>query len=122
MLSHHHAYKEETEVPFPTESSGMGRTERHAESDAFEVEIDGRAVPAYAGESVAAVMMAAGMRIFTEPSRYNLVRTLFCGMGLCHQCLVTVDGVPHVRACMTRAEAGMRIGTMLVEAEGDETD
>ncbi len=36
-------------------------------------------------------------------------RGLFCGMGLCFDCLVTVDGRPDVRACITNVRDGMRI-------------
>jgi D-hydroxyproline dehydrogenase subunit gamma len=34
-----------------------------------------------------------------------------CGMGVCHECRVTIDGVAHRRACMVVAVAGMRIDT-----------
>lgn len=38
-------------------------------------------------------------------------RGLFCGMGLCFDCLVTVDGRPDIRACITPAADGMRVET-----------
>jgi len=79
----------------------------------IQVEIDGTTVSAYAGETVAAVLMLSGTRIFTKASRYNLNRSLFCGMGVCHQCLVTVDGVRDVRACMTTVRSGTKIETKL---------
>ncbi len=75
------------------------------------VSVDGQSVVAYEGESVAAVLMAAGQRTFAETSSYNLARTLFCGMGVCHQCLVKVDGTRGIRACMTKVEQGMQIET-----------
>jgi len=81
-------------------------TRLHPRTMPIQVEIDGHPVTAYAGESIAAVLMA-----FTESSFYNLDRSLFCGMGTCHQCLVTVDGVRDVRACMTPVSAGMKITT-----------
>jgi len=77
----------------------------------IEVQVDGETVSVYEGESVAAVLMLAGRRTFTQPSRFNLARTVYCGMGLCHQCLVTVDGVADVRACMTVVRPGMQIST-----------
>ena len=79
----------------------------------YQILIDGHPAKAFAGETVAAVLMTAGKRIFTQPSQYNLHRTLFCGMGICHQCLVTVNGVRDVRGCMTLIEAGMTVETKL---------
>ncbi|PON19054.1 hypothetical protein C2W62_04750 [Candidatus Entotheonella serta] len=82
-----------------------------------QVEVDGASVAAFDGESVAAVLMAGGQRVLTEASSDHLARTLFCGMGLCHQCLVTVDGVRDVRACMTRIRPGMKIATRSMTGE-----
>ncbi len=84
---------------------------RSDDADKIQVEIDGQAISVDVGETVAAVLMLSGTRIFTQASRYNLNRTLFCGMGVCHQCLVTVDGVRDVRACMTAVSPGMKIET-----------
>jgi predicted molibdopterin-dependent oxidoreductase YjgC len=64
---------------------------------------------AYAGESIAAVLMASGARVTRWTARAGEARGYFCGMGVCQDCLVTVDGVPNVRACMTPAREGMRV-------------
>ncbi len=93
------------------ETSVAVRLKQQPRSNQIQVEIDGAAVPAYAGDTVAAVLMLSGTRIFTQASRYNLNRTLFCGMGICHQCLVTVDGIRDVQACMTTVRPGMKIET-----------
>ena len=100
------------------EGTVAARRLQHRPGDAFQVEVDGEAVEAYPGESLAAVLMVSGWRSFMAPDRYHLARTLFCGMGLCHQCLVNVDGKRSVRACMTPARPGMKITT--IPAEGDE--
>lgn len=75
------------------------------------VSIDGRERPAYLGESVAAVLMASGDRVFRETHRAGAGRGFYCGMGICFDCLVVIDGRPNVRACMTFVRAGMRIET-----------
>ncbi len=93
------------------ETSVVVRLPHQTQDNPIQVEIDGVAVPAYAGETVAAVLMLSGTRIFTQASRYNLNRTIFCGMGVCHQCLVTIDGLRDVRACMTTVSPGMKIET-----------
>jgi len=70
--------------------------------------VDGVQTSARSGDSVAAAMLAAGCRT-TAVS--GAVRGPFCFMGLCFDCLVTVDGVPSLRACMIAAREGMRIHT-----------
>ena len=72
------------------------------------VTFEGAPLTAYAGESIAAALMAAGVRGFRE-SEGGGRRGLLCGMGTCHECLVEVDGRPHLRACVTPVAAGMRV-------------
>ena len=75
------------------------------------VKVDGEPVPAFAGESVATVLLAMGWRTFRHTDRNHAPRGLFCGMGVCFDCLVTVDGIENVRACMTPVQEGMEIET-----------
>ncbi|MFQ5858067.1 MAG: FAD-dependent oxidoreductase, partial [Anaerolineae bacterium] len=79
----------------------------------FTVEIDGESFPAHEGETVASVLLTAGSRAFSRPAEGEHPNRLFCGMGLCHQCLVTVDGMWNLRACMTKVHPGMQIETRL---------
>ncbi len=76
----------------------------------FEIEVDGRAAPARAGDTVAAALVRAGISTFRYTER-GRPRGLFCGMGVCFECLVTIDGVPDQRACITLARSGMRVST-----------
>ncbi len=78
--------------------------------EAFEIEVDGAAVTAYPGESLAAVLFAAALRVLGERSGGARSRGYFCGMGLCWECLVTVEGQAS-RACMTEARPGLRVTT-----------
>ncbi len=94
-------------------------TRLHPRTKSITVTINQQAVTAYTGETIAAVLMTQGQRTFTQPSRYNLPRTLFCGMGICHQCLVTIDGIRDVRACMTSVRDGMQIATELKLVTGE---
>lgn len=91
----------------------------HPRTDPIELTVDGTSVEAYAGETVAAVLMTLGERTFTYPSDYNLPRTLYCVMGVCHQCLVTIDGMRDMRACMTLVKDGMQISTRLPSSGDD---
>ena len=74
------------------------------------IEVDGEPVSAYAGETVATVLLALGYRTFRHTG-HGAPRGLFCGMGVCFDCLVTVDGVENVRACLTPVAEGMDITT-----------
>jgi NADH dehydrogenase/NADH:ubiquinone oxidoreductase subunit G len=75
------------------------------------VTVDGDPVQAYPGETVATVLLAAGRRTFRHTDQLHAPRGLFCGMGVCFDCLVTVDGQPNVRACVTPVHAGMVVET-----------
>ena len=82
-------------------------------------ELDGEPCTAYDGETIAAAMLAAGRRSFRLSPKRQQPRSLFCGMGVCFDCLVTVDGVPNVRSCMTRIEPGMRVETGVNSEKGE---
>jgi len=79
---------------------------------------DGRAVAVRPGQSLAAALTEAGQRAFRETARGGR-RGIFCGMGVCQDCLVTVDGVPNRRACMTPAVPGQRVETQVAFATLD---
>lgn len=75
------------------------------------VSIDGQPVQAFAGESVAAVLLSQGIRTFRHTAKMGEGRGIFCGIGICYDCLVTVDGVANQRACLTLVAAGCAIET-----------
>lgn len=70
--------------------------------------LDDRPLSAVPGESVAAVLLAAGI-MAQGTGKDGSPRGLFCGMGVCHDCLVGVDGRAGQRACLTKAQDGMRL-------------
>ncbi|WP_431267410.1 2Fe-2S iron-sulfur cluster-binding protein [Dankookia sp. P2] len=67
---------------------------------------DGAAVEALPGETLAAALAAAGILAFRRTEK-GAPRGLFCGMGACFDCLVTVDGKANQRACLVKAQEGM---------------
>lgn len=79
---------------------------------------DGAKVIAAEGQSLAAALTEAGHRAFRKTGHGN-DRGMFCGMGVCQDCLVTVDGVPNRRACMTMARDGMKVETQVPFPELD---
>jgi D-hydroxyproline dehydrogenase subunit gamma len=72
------------------------------------VDLEGRAVTAHLGETVATVLLAEGYHAMRSTVQGE-PRGVFCGMGVCFDCLVVVDGEPNTRACMTFVVEGMRI-------------
>ena len=60
------------------------------------------------GESLAAALVAAGITGFRE-TRRGQTRSLFCGMGICQDCLVSVDDKPNQRACMTKLDRPLTV-------------
>jgi predicted molibdopterin-dependent oxidoreductase YjgC len=72
---------------------------------------DGRAVPFEYGQSVAAALTADGVVTLRWTRRRNRPRGLFCGIGVCFDCLVRVDGAANQRACLLPAREGMVVNT-----------
>jgi predicted molibdopterin-dependent oxidoreductase YjgC len=70
---------------------------------------NGTPVAAHDGETIAAALLAAGRRELRLTARGQEPRGFFCAMGVCFDCLVTVDGHPGVRACATLVRHGMEI-------------
>jgi predicted molibdopterin-dependent oxidoreductase YjgC len=75
--------------------------------------VDGRPVTAYRGESVAAALLADGRRALRRTLKERAPRGMFCGMGVCFDCLVSIDGRADLRACLIAVEDGMTISTGL---------
>src|SRR3982751_1159024 len=75
---------------------------------AVRLSFDGREIAALPGETVAAALAAAGI-VAVRQARSGAPRGPFCGMGVCFDCLVTVDGRPSQRACLTKGLSGMEV-------------
>jgi len=80
---------------------------RTIEAVAISLSLEGRAVPAEPGQTVAAALIAAGFRVcrLTESGE---ARGVFCGMGVCQECVMTICG-ERQRACMTLVRDGMTV-------------
>lgn len=71
------------------------------------IQINGRSFTVPAGSTVAAAVLHAGV-----PCRTSVTgepRSALCGMGICFECRVTIDGRRHRRGCQTTCQAGMEI-------------
>ena len=73
---------------------------------AFTIELDGEAIDVEPGQTVAAALIAAGHRSWRRTRTGDRPRGLFCGIGVCFDCLATINGRPNQRACLVEAMPG----------------
>ena len=78
--------------------------------------VDGRPVEASRGDSVAAALLGNGGSAFRSTEVTASPRGPYCMMGVCFDCLVTIDGRANVQACMVQVEEGMRVDTQRVDS------
>ena len=61
------------------------------------------------GQSVAAALIAADHRELRSTRFENQPRSIFCGIGICYDCVVVIDGVANQRSCLVEAKEGMKV-------------
>ncbi|GLY15348.1 (2Fe-2S)-binding protein [Kineosporia rhizophila] len=79
---------------------------RPKESAPLSITLDGEPVSGLQGQTIAGVLMGSGRLSWRRSPRTGRPRGVFCGIGVCFDCLVTVNDVPDVRACQRRAGEG----------------
>ena len=77
--------------------------------DAIALEVNGRQISVPYGTTVAVAVMVAGQPCRTSVS--GEARAPLCGMGICFECRVTINGIPHCRSCQIRCEPGMKVSS-----------
>jgi predicted molibdopterin-dependent oxidoreductase YjgC len=76
-----------------------------------EFTLDGEPVRCPEGLTVAAALLLRDRRTVRFSPRRNAPRALFCGMGVCFDCVMEIDGRAGTRSCVTLARPGMRVVT-----------
>jgi aerobic-type carbon monoxide dehydrogenase small subunit (CoxS/CutS family) len=79
----------------------------------IEFTFDGESISAITGQSVAAALLAANQRALRKTRFNNNERGVFCGIGVCFDCLVVIDGITNQRACLIEARPGMKVQTQV---------
>jgi sarcosine oxidase subunit alpha len=74
------------------------------------ISVNGKPLSVPSGTIVAAAVALAGVTRFRS-SIHGESRGPLCGMGVCFECRVTIDGQPHGRSCLTLCEEGMEVRT-----------
>ena len=87
----------------------------NADAARLRLTIDGRSIDVEAGTTVAAALVMAGVR-GTRMSVSGQVRAALCGMGVCQECRVTIDGRAHALACQTLCREGQIVRTAAATA------
>lgn len=73
------------------------------------LDVDGALVPFVPGQTVAAALVGDGRLAWRRTRSTGMPRGVFCGIGVCFDCLVTIDDHPNERACLVLAVDGMRV-------------
>ena len=82
-----------------------------AAGDTIAFTIDGQSAQAFAGDTVAAALLVAGIDHCRTTPISGAKRAPYCMMGVCFECLVTIDGVGNRQACLIPVREGMRVET-----------
>jgi predicted molibdopterin-dependent oxidoreductase YjgC len=86
--------------------------------DTFTITFDGDPVAVVAGQTIAAALIASGRASWRTTRGRDEPRGLFCGIGACFDCLVTVNGSRAARACLVPASPG----DVVASERGDHAD
>ena len=84
-----------------------------ARGDAFEFFVDDAPVRAFRGETIAAALLAHGRRTLRLTAKSAQPRGYYCGMGVCWECVMWVDGKGAVQSCRVAAESGLSVRTFV---------
>jgi len=68
---------------------------------------NGKPVVGHDGEPIAVALWAAGIKAVRTDLRSGEPRGIYCGVGHCYECRVTVNGVPNVRSCLEPVRPGL---------------
>jgi hypothetical protein len=76
---------------------------RPASAEAVVITVDGTPVTGVLGQTLAGVLLSAGILDWRRTSRGDRPRGVFCGIGVCFDCVAVVNGLSDVRLCQRRA-------------------
>jgi len=79
--------------------------------------LDGKPLEVRAGDSVAAALLANGIAACRTTPVSGAPRAPYCMMGVCFECLITIDGVGNRQGCMALVQPGMALETQIGKRE-----
>jgi D-hydroxyproline dehydrogenase subunit gamma len=87
------------------------RAETYQAGNRIKIFINGKAYDVNEGETLLAALTATGHKTLRHSRKLGEPRGALCGMGVCYECLVTINNRPNQKACMTRVEDRMEVLT-----------
>jgi len=90
-------------------SAGAASAAEAAPAKPVRFTFDGRRRTGRAGDTIGSALVADGVEVLSRSFKYHRPRGVYCAAGRCASCLVNVDGMPNVRACVTPLREGMRV-------------
>ncbi|CAB1084065.1 hypothetical protein D1AOALGA4SA_11598 [Olavius algarvensis Delta 1 endosymbiont] len=79
------------------------------------IEVDGQSLQVLEGEILAAALWANGFISLGHNPSNGSHRGMYCGIGHCYECRVTVDGMEDIRSCLIRVREGMQVSLQRFE-------
>lgn len=80
-------------------------------SEKIKFTFNGQEIEGYKGETIAAALHAAGVKVLGKSIELHRPRGFYCAIGNCSSCSMIVNGVPNVKTCVTDLEEGMIVET-----------
>ncbi|MGE8689013.1 MAG: (2Fe-2S)-binding protein [Achromobacter sp.] len=87
----------------------LDEAQRQAQGAPVRVTVNGAELQCRQGDSVAAALFAGGVQACRDTAVNEVPRGPYCMMGVCYDCLVTIDGQANQQGCMTAVREGMQI-------------
>jgi predicted molibdopterin-dependent oxidoreductase YjgC len=94
--------------------------EKQSSQDQVMITVNGHGIPAKNGDNLSAVLWANGYVSFGTDPITGAERSVYCGIGHCGQCLVTVDGIEDQRACRLKVRDGMQIELSVADGRAED--
>jgi hypothetical protein len=91
----------------------LDEAQRQAQGAPVRVTVNGAELQCRQGDSVAAALFAGGVSACRDTAVNEVPRGPYCMMGVCYDCLVTIDGQANQQDCMTAVREGMKIERQL---------
>lgn len=84
--------------------------------------VNGREVEAVPGQSVWSAMALDGQTVTRHAALSGEMRSAYCAMGVCFECMVEIDGLPNQQACLRQVAEGMVVTTQNITEESEVGD
>ncbi len=82
-------------------------------SQAISFTFNGAQMQCEEGQSIAAVLINLEQRELRKTRFGNEPRSIFCGIGVCYDCVVVINGLSNQRSCLIEVRDGMKVESSL---------